>query len=83
MVLIPVRGETVAVANSGIKDEGAMHIGKMRVLGYEDNITPPGASFDYPTPPPVKDTDDYLFQFYMGSLTVVGLLILFRFIQKT
>ena len=30
-----------------------------------------------------KTTDDYVFQFYVGSLTVVGLFILFRFIQKT
>jgi hypothetical protein len=29
-----------------------------------------------------KDTDDYIFHFYIGSLTVVGLLILFRVIQK-
>jgi cytochrome oxidase assembly protein ShyY1 len=30
-----------------------------------------------------KDTNDYLYQFYLGSLSVVGLFILFRFIQKT
>ncbi len=30
-----------------------------------------------------KTTDDYLFQFYLGSLTVVGLFILFRMIQKS
>ena len=29
-----------------------------------------------------KDMDDYIFQFYIGSLTVVGLLILFRVMQK-
>jgi hypothetical protein len=29
-----------------------------------------------------KTTDDYLFQFYLGSLTVVGLFVLFRMIQK-
>ena len=32
--------------------------------------------------PHTKDTDDYIFQFYIGSLTVVGLLILFRIIRK-
>lgn len=30
-----------------------------------------------------KTTDDYIFQFYLGSLTVVGLFILFRMIQKS
>lgn len=30
-----------------------------------------------------KTTDDYLFQFYIGSLTVVGLFVLFRMIQKS
>jgi hypothetical protein len=32
---------------------------------------------------PEKTTDDYIFQFYLGSLTVVGLFILFRMIQKS
>lgn len=81
VVLIPVKGETLAVANIDILDEGAMRIGEMRVLNYDADSTPHQVGFDYPTPP--KDMDDYLFQFYMGSLTVVGLLILFRFIQKT
>lgn len=30
-----------------------------------------------------KTIDDYAFQFYVGSLTVVGLFILFRMIQKS
>jgi hypothetical protein len=30
-----------------------------------------------------KTTDDYMFQFYLGSLTVVGLFVLFRMIQKS
>jgi len=30
-----------------------------------------------------KTTDDYLFQVYVGSLTVVGLFVLFRMIQKS
>lgn len=33
--------------------------------------------------PAEKTTDDYLFQVYLGSLTVVGLFILFRMIQKS
>jgi len=83
VVLIPVRGETIAVANDDIRDEGSMRIGEMRVLGYD--APPREIVIDYspPPPPPEKDMDDYVFQFYMGSLTVVGLFILFRFIQKT
>lgn len=30
----------------------------------------------------VKDTDDYIFHMYVGSLSIVGLLILFRILQK-
>ena len=30
-----------------------------------------------------KTTEDYLFQIYVGSLTVVGLFILFRMISKS
>ena len=33
--------------------------------------------------PVEKTNDDYLFQFYLGSLTVVGLFALFRMIQKS
>lgn len=33
--------------------------------------------------PSEKTTDDYLFQFYLGSMTVVGLFVLFRMIQKS
>lgn len=29
-----------------------------------------------------KDTDDYIFQLYVGSLSVIGLFALFRIIQK-
>jgi hypothetical protein len=32
---------------------------------------------------PEKTNEDYLFQFYLGSMTVVGLFILFRMIQKS
>jgi hypothetical protein len=31
----------------------------------------------------VKDTNDYIFQLYVGSLSIVGLFILFRLIQKS
>ena len=30
-----------------------------------------------------KTTNDYLFQIYLGSLTVVGLFVLFRMIRKS
>ena len=30
-----------------------------------------------------KNADDYLFQIYVGSLTVVGLFVLFRMIRKS
>ena len=43
----------------------------------ESSPTPP------PSPKPEKTTDDYIFHFYLGSLTVVGLFILFRMIQKS
>lgn len=33
--------------------------------------------------PVIKDTDDYIFHMYVGSLSVIGLLILFRIIQKS
>jgi hypothetical protein len=33
--------------------------------------------------PVTKDTDDYIFHIYVGSLSVIGLLILFRIIQKS
>ena len=33
--------------------------------------------------PPKKTVDDYVFQLYLGSLTVVGLFVLFRMIQKS
>lgn len=36
-----------------------------------------------PTQKPKKSKDDFLFQVYLGSVTVVGLFILFRMIQKS
>jgi hypothetical protein len=44
----------------------------------EDEMPSPSSQ-----PSPEKTTDDYLFQFYLGSMTVVGLFILFRMIQKS
>ena len=53
-------------------------------LGSEDLAS--SQTQDEPTPnhqPQEKTFDDYVFQFYIGSLTVVGLFILFRMIQKS
>jgi len=46
--------------------------------------TPTSQPVEYePVKPSEKTTDDYLFQFYLGSMTVVGLFVLFRMIQKS
>jgi hypothetical protein len=60
----------------------------------DEDLAPKNSVIDEPAPssPPVKietakpaekTNDDYLFQFYLGSLTVVGLFVLFRMIQKS
>lgn len=55
----------------------------------------PNASTKPPPPPQTQafstlegtyihsDIDDYVFQFFMGSVSVLGLFILFRIIQKS
>ena len=43
----------------------------------------PNLPINTQTKPLEKTTDDYLFQIYLGSLTVVGLFVLFRMIQKS
>ena len=80
VVLIPTDNEeTVALVNEDIAKSGVANIGDVNVLGYNMPKRPQ----ELGSGPVEKTTDDYVFQFYMGSLTVVGLLILFRFIQKT
>ena len=80
VVLIPTeKEETIALVNEDIARSGVMNIGGLNVVGY--NM--PNPQQELGSHPVEKTTDDYVFQFYMGSLTVVGLLILFRFIQKT
>jgi hypothetical protein len=57
----------------------------------DEDLAPnkPTAQCEVPTyisssqPSTEKNTDDYLFQVYLGSMTVVGLFILFRMIQKS
>ena len=80
VVLIPTdNAETVALVNEDIARSGVANIGEVNVLGYSI----PKPQQELGSQPVEKTADDYVFQFYMGSLTVVGLLILFRFIQKT
>jgi hypothetical protein len=58
----------------------------------DEDLAPKNTSYVAPAVPqeesstmPVqkKTTEDYIFQFYLGSITVVGLFILFRMIQKS
>lgn len=83
VVLIPVKGETIAVSNVDIVgQDGVMEIGEMQVLGHDQGKR--DVEVDVVIAEEKRPSmDDYMFQFYMGSLTVVGLLLLFRFIQKT
>lgn len=88
VVLIPIRGETVAVSNADIVgQDGVMQIGEMQVLGHDQGHDQGQKDVEVDVEVIAEETrpsmDDYIFQFYMGSLTVVGLLLLFRFIQKT
>lgn len=48
-----------------------------------DDVTETDEREEKLRPKPDKTFDDYVFQFYIGSLTVVGLFILFRMIQKS
>ncbi len=70
IVLAKLPDEDLAPKNSVIHDIA------------EDEMPSPSPS-PSSQPSPEKTTDDYLFQFYLGSMTVVGLFILFRMIQKS
>jgi hypothetical protein len=87
VVLVPNgQGETIAVALesedlsaiSPVPAGPVTRVGEMKL--FASPVEPSEPVFE---PPAEKTSDDYVFQFYMGSLTVVGLFILFRFIQKT
>jgi hypothetical protein len=85
---------SLAPKNSVINSEPAKNAGHevVGVRGFAGEIsevqrmesrksnTPP---INTQTKPREKTTDDYIFQFYLGSLTVVGLFVLFRMIQKS
>jgi len=59
----------------------------------DEDLAPKNSVINEPVPsqsikietakPTEKTNDDYMFQFYLGSLTVVGLFVLFRMIQKS
>ena len=69
VVLAKLPDEDLAAKNTSFK-------------GYIDRDEPPLNNTDQASYKKEKTTDDYLFQFYLGSLTVVGLFVLFRMIQK-
>ena len=81
IVLVPTaKGETVAIHANGLSEPNqTISVGDMKM--FTSIIKPEKTEKE--EPPVEKTTDDYVFQFYLGSLTVVGLFILFRFIQKT
>jgi hypothetical protein len=56
---------------------------KNSVIHSSHDESNPVPSLPPPRSKPEKTTDDYMFQFYLGSMTVVGLFILFRMVQKS
>lgn len=72
VVLAKLPDEDLAPKNSVISNE----------TNYESEPTPLPQQTPIPTKPQ-KTKDDFLFQVYLGSVTVVGLFILFRMIQKS
>lgn len=71
VVLAKLPDEDLAPKNSVISNDEDV----------EDEPTP--LPQQTPTQKPKKTKDDFLFQVYLGSVTVVGLFILFRMIQKS
>lgn len=71
VVLAKLPDEDLAPKNSVISDK------------YEHEDVPSQLTHNKPQQKPKKSKDDYLFQVYLGSVTVVGLFILFRMIQKS
>lgn len=82
IVLVPTaKGDTVAIMANGLSNPtrtirvgGDMQMFASATSAPMEEDDPENGS---------NLMDQYAFQFYMGSLTVVGLFILFRFIQKT
>lgn len=72
--LVNKQGETFALERDQEPDD----------ISSEESVEQEEEGFEDTDQEPVKKTmDDYVFQFYLGSLTVVGLFILFRMIQKS
>jgi hypothetical protein len=75
------------------KDGSTDPLGKMNLLGSTDPLGKLLLSNDIvdeiPQPPilvqvnTIKTTEDYILQFYFGSITIVVLLIYFRMLQKS
>jgi hypothetical protein len=78
VLLVPNQhGETYAFADMPIPNN-TFSLGNLHVLSNHTRV----GNAD-PEKQREKTSDDYLYQFYLGSITVVGLFILFRFIQKS
>lgn len=82
VLLVPnQKGETFAFADMPIPTE-TFSLGNLHLLSNHVSV-----DHRYETDSidnrKEKTSDDYLYQFYLGSITVVGLFILFRFIQKS
>ena len=72
--LVNKQGETFALERDQEPDD----------ISSEESVEQEEEGFEDVDQAPAKKTmDDYVFQFYLGSLTVVGLFILFRMIQKS
>ncbi len=91
IVLAKLPNEDLAPKNAESGNDNDDETQKQQSHEYKSSTVVPRSSILLnPTSPssektnePEKTTDDYLFQVYLGSLTVVGLFILFRMIQKS
>ena len=70
IILAKLHDEDLAPKNSVIESEKESSLSESTSESASSHI-------------PEKTTDDYIFQFYLGSLTIVGLFVLFRMIQKS
>jgi len=78
-ILSQVNADPVIVAKLPYEDLAP----KDSVVSNDSEEVMPSQSSQPPKKTSEKSNDDYLFQFYLGSVTVVGLFILFRMIQKS
>ena len=71
-------GDPVVIRKEPFESLGAFSVSEKPTL-----IIPPEKKREESAAPQQKTFDDRVFQFYVGSLSIVGLFILFRFIQKS